>query len=241
MSPAARRSSASPGSAASWSSPTARTARPVECNTCWTRRPTCWCATDSAASTCSTTAATQSTCSPRRPTSRSARPSTSTSRRSSRGARLVVGSSRTACLTTRWSVPARGCARSWALSRPRSWRRPSTCCSSRRPCAGGSTPSDVCRPTAFDGRLSFNSNGGSRSTASTSCPTSATTPPWPGSTRRSCSAPCSIGWPPSRSRFPPPERRASVGHLAPDVVRPMEAHEHLVAPAHCRRTAAHAR
>ncbi len=39
----------------------------------------------------------------------------------------------------------------------------------------------------------------------------------------------------------PPERRASVGHLAPDVVRSVEAHEHLVATAPRRRAAPHAR
>src|ERR1700690_3995490 len=36
-----------------------------------------------------------------------------------------------------------------------------------------------------------------------SCPTSATTPPWLGSTPRYFSALCSIGWPPSRPSFPP--------------------------------------
>jgi len=39
----------------------------------------------------------------------------------------------------------------------------------------------------------------------------------------------------------PPQRHASVGHLASDVVRPLEAHEHLVAPPHRSPAAAHAR
>jgi hypothetical protein len=39
----------------------------------------------------------------------------------------------------------------------------------------------------------------------------------------------------------PPERHASVSQFAPDVVRPVEAHEHLVASAHRGRAAAHPR
>jgi hypothetical protein len=39
----------------------------------------------------------------------------------------------------------------------------------------------------------------------------------------------------------PPDRHASVGHLASDVTRPIEAHEHPVATAHRSRAAANAR
>jgi hypothetical protein len=39
----------------------------------------------------------------------------------------------------------------------------------------------------------------------------------------------------------PPERYASVDRIAPDVVRPVEAHQHPLAPAHRCRVAAHAR
>lgn len=59
----------------------------------------------------------------------------------------AASSSVNACRTMQRSEPARDCAKSWARSPLRSWRRPSTCCYSRRLDARGLTPTVVCRPT----------------------------------------------------------------------------------------------